>query len=252
MDNHLSSVKNSCRLLKTFLDSEKELGVSELSRQLKLSKGAVHKLLMTLESEGFIKRNPVNKQYSLGYTLLELGNKVLRNHNITDFAKPYLHNLASTTQELVSLCVREDHDAIYVYKIDSPHPIRFNVETFQRFPLYASSASRVILAFQDNSLIKSVLGGHIQMYTPYSMNSPSEIEERLEAIRKNGYETSSNLKNEGVTGVAAPIYESNGAVNASISIVGPSDRVLPMRDKFIENVLSTTRDLSAQLGYRGH
>lgn len=120
MDNHLSSVKNSCRLLKLFLDSEKEMGVSELSRQLQLSKGAVHKLLMTLESEGFIKQNPANKQYALGYTLLELGNKVIKNHNLADFTKPFLQRLAETTQELVCLCIRDQLDAIYVEKKSIP------------------------------------------------------------------------------------------------------------------------------------
>ncbi|KIL38380.1 transcriptional regulator [Gordoniibacillus kamchatkensis] len=251
MDNHLSSVKNSCRLLKTFLDSDKEMGVSELSRQLQLSKGAVHKLLMTLESEGFIKQNPANKQYSLGYTLLELGNKVLRNHDLSEFAKPFLRKLAESTNELVCLCVQDEFDAIYVDKIDSKYPIRFNVEAYRRFPLYATSAARVILAFQDDEVIDHILSGEIRTFTPYSLKDPAGIKERLHAIRQRGYEMSSNLRNEGVTGIAAPIRDANGAVNASISIIGPSDRVVPVYQNFIDQVLATTREISSQLGYRG-
>ncbi|MCY9670236.1 IclR family transcriptional regulator [Paenibacillus alginolyticus] len=252
MENHLSSVKNSSRLLKTFLDSHKEMGVSELSRQLGLSKGAVHKLLMTLESEGFIKQNPANKQYSLGYTLLELGNKVLRNHNLTDFSKPFLQKLAKTTEELVCLCVRDERDAIYVDKIeDSQHPIRFNVEAYRRFPLYATSASRAILAFQDHTFIEDILLGEIRTYTPYSLKEPEEIKELLKSIQQRGFEVSSNRRNVGVTGIAAPIFEASGAVNASISIIGPTDRVLPVLDTLIQQAVATTKEISAQLGYRG-
>ncbi|MFD0676121.1 MULTISPECIES: IclR family transcriptional regulator [unclassified Paenibacillus] len=251
MDNHLSSVKNSCRLLKLFLDSPKEMGVSELSRQLQLSKGAVHKLLMTLESEGFIKQNPANKQYSLGFTLLGLGNKVLKNHNLVDFAKPYLQKLADTTQELVCLCVRDGQEAIYIDRIDSIHPIRFNVEAYRRFPLYATSASRVILAYQDPSFIESIINTDIRTFTPYSLKEPEEIKERLQSIFTKGYEVSENMRNVGVMGIAAPLFDIDSTVTASISMIGPVDRVKPSLDSFVQHVTAIAQDLSVQLGYRG-
>lgn len=250
MDNYLSSVKNGCRLLKLFLDSDKEMGVSELSRQLQLSKGAVHKLLVTLESEGFIKQNPVNKQYALGYTLLELGNKVIQNHNLVDFTKPFLKQLAATSQELVCLCVRDGQEAIYVDKIDSLHPIRFNVDTYRRFPLYATSASRVMLAYQDEAFIESVLQDNIRTFTPYSLKEPAEVKQRLRNIQQQGFEISSNMRNVGVTGIAAPIYDADGSVNASISMIGPTDRVNPSLEAFVRLVTETTTDISFQLGYR--
>lgn len=250
MDNHLSSVKNSCKLMKVFLDSDKEMGVSELSRQLQLSKGAVHKLLITLESEGFIKQNPANKQYSLGYTLLELGNKVITNHNLTEFAKPFLQKLSDSTKEFVCLCVRDQYDAIYVDTIESKYPIRFNVDAFRRFPLYATSASRSILAFRDESFINQVLSEDIRTFTSYSMTTSDEIKQRLARIRENGYEVSSNMRNVGVTGIAAPIFDADGSVNAAISIIGPTDRVQPHREAFIQHVIETTGEISRQQGFR--
>lgn len=250
MEHHLSSVKNSSRLLKEFLDGPKELGVTELSRRLQLSKGAVHKLLATLESDGFISQNPSTKQYSLGFTLLELGTKVLRDHNLVDFAKPYLQQLAEKTKELACLCVVDGKDAIYVDKIDSQHPIRFNVDAFRRFPLYATSASRVMLAFRPEAFIDSVLADGIRTYTPHSMQSPDEIKERLAAIRNRGYEISTNLRNVGVTGMAAPIRDATGEIVASVSLIGPSDRVVPQQDAFLQQVLLTTRNISFGLGYR--
>lgn len=251
MDNHLSSVKNSCRLLKLFLDSQKEMGVSDLSRKLQLSKGAVHKLLVTLESEGFIMQNPANKQYSLGYTLLELGNKVLKNHNVAELARPFMKKLAETTQELVCLCVRDEYDAIYVEKIDSKHPIRFNVEAFRRFPLYATSAARAILAFRDDTFIANALQTDLHIFTPNSMKRPEDVLQRLDAIRANGYEYSSNMRNIGATGIAAPLFDADGSVNASISLIGPNDRMEPSHRQYIDLVLGTTMDISMQMGYRG-
>ncbi|GED68108.1 IclR family transcriptional regulator [Brevibacillus reuszeri] len=250
MDQVLSSVRNSCRLLKIFLDSPKELGVTELSKKLQLSKGAVHKLLSTLESEGFIRQNEKNKQYTLGYTLLELGTKVLTNHDIVDFSKPFLSRLVSRTNELAVLCVQDSKDAIYVAKEDSLHPIRFTVESFRRFPLYSTTAARVLLAFQPESFQDEILEEPLKSYTPHSYTSIEDIKGDLVAIKERGYEISSNRRNNGVTGIAAPIFDSTGHVTASISVIGPTDRVLPKKEEILQETLDTVREMSVQLGYR--
>lgn len=250
MDQVLSSVRNSCRLLKIFLDSPKELGVTELSKKLQLSKGAVHKLLSTLESEGFIRQNEKNKQYTLGYTLLELGTKVLTNHDIVDFSKPFLSELVSRTNELAVLCVQDSKDAIYVAKEDSLHPIRFTVESFRRFPLYSTTAARVLLAYQPETFQDEILEEPLKNYTPHSYTSVADIKKDLAAIKERGYELSSNRRNNGVTGIAAPIFDSTGHVTASISVIGPTDRVIPKKEEILQETLNTVREMSAQLGYR--
>lgn len=251
MDQVLSSVRNSCRLLKIFLDSPKELGVTELSKMLEMSKGAVHKLLSTLESEGFIRQNEKTKQYTLGYTLLELGTKVLKNHDIVDFSMPYLNRLVSRTNELVVLCVKDARDAIYVAKVDSPHPIRFTVESFRRFPLYSTTAARVLLAYQPKEFQDEILEeATLKTYTPFSYSSVESLKEDLAVIKSRGYEISSNRRNKGVTGIAAPIFDAAGQVTASISVIGPSDRVLPQQEDLLHETLETVQEMSVQLGYR--
>ncbi|RXT08956.1 IclR family transcriptional regulator [Ammoniphilus sp. CFH 90114] len=251
MDNYLSSVKNACTLLKLFLNSSKEFGVTEISKKLNMSKGAVHKLLITLESEGFIRQNPKNKQYSLGYTLLELGNRVLKNHDMVDFSKPYLRQLADSTKELVCLCILDGKDAIYIDKVDSPHPVRFNVDIYRRFPLYSTSAARSILAFQSEELIEEVLSQEMKTFTPYSVKAADEMKQRLNNIRQNGYEFSSNMRNVGVTGIAAPIRDANEEVFAALSIIGPSERMEENIQKWINFVMDTAQTISNDLGSRG-
>ncbi|MGD8190611.1 IclR family transcriptional regulator [Brevibacillus ginsengisoli] len=251
MDNVLSSVRNSARLLKVFLDdSRKELGVTELSKKLQLSKGAVHKILTTLEQEGFIRKNEHTKQYTLGYTLLELGNKVIQNHDIVEFGQTYMSDLAARTSELVALCILDKKDAIYVAKIESQHPIRFNVEIFRRFPPYATSASRVILAHQTENYQDEVMRGTLKTYTPYSYTAPEEVKSHLAQIRRQGYEISANRRNVGVTGIAAPIFDASGQVVASISVIGPSDRIQPQQETILQQILATVQNMSADLGYR--
>ncbi|MFL1674405.1 IclR family transcriptional regulator [Paenibacillus dendritiformis] len=249
MEHYLTSVQKCCTLLKLFLHGGKEWGVTELSRELKWSKGAVHKMLSTLESEGFIKQNPRTKQYSLGYTLLELGNKVKNDDDVVGFARPYLQQLADATKESVCLCIRDHMDAIYVDKLDSPLPIRFIIDAYRRFPLYATSASRVILAYGPETLQEAVLSESMTAFTSHSITEPEQLRLRLEQIRSRGYEISSNMRNIGVTGIAAPIFQSDGSVLASISLIGPSERMEQHAERWLALVLQTTQDMSRLNGY---
>ncbi|AYK07613.1 IclR family transcriptional regulator [Brevibacillus laterosporus] len=249
MDNFLSSVKKSCHLMQLFLDSPRELGVTEISKKLAMSKSAAHKLLTTLESEGFIRQNQKTKQYALGYTLLELGSKVLRDHNTVEYTKPHLVELAGQTKELVCLCIMDGKDAIYVDKIDSEYPIRFTVDAYRRFPLYATSSARCLLAYQSETFIDEVLASGLKAYTPQSLTSTEEMKQRLTTIRRNGYEVSSNLRNVGVTVIAAPIFDATGQAIASISLIGPSERMLLHMNDFQQKVLRTVSQLSLGLGY---
>lgn len=86
-------------------------------------------------------------------------------------------------------------------------------------------------------------------FTEHSMKSVKELRERISRIEDQGYEISSNMRNVGVTGIAAPIYDSEGQVNASISLVGPSDRIDQHKEDWIQEVLQAAADISNLVGY---
>lgn len=99
--------------------------------------------------------------------------------------------------------------------------------------------------------IDDILSRGIKTYTPYSLSSPEQIKARLADIRAQGYEISANMRNIGVTGIAAPIFNADGKVEASISVMGPTDRMEPMKEEWVRLVVQITREISAGIGYRG-
>src|SRR5256885_13591751 len=61
----LSSVATAIRLLKAFSEDEVEIGISALARRLGLAKSTVHRLAVTLGSEGLLEQNRDNGKYQL-------------------------------------------------------------------------------------------------------------------------------------------------------------------------------------------
>ena len=64
----IQTVSNALRMLESFYKHE-ELGVSELSRRLRLHKNNVFRLLATLEEHGYIEQSTENRAIPLGDSL---------------------------------------------------------------------------------------------------------------------------------------------------------------------------------------
>src|SRR5262249_23080658 len=80
--NRLSSVATAIRLLKAFSEEEEELGVSALALKLGVAKSTVHRLAVTLVSEGLLEQDPKTERYRLGIGLFGLGTLVRRRMNL--------------------------------------------------------------------------------------------------------------------------------------------------------------------------
>src|SRR4051794_14025569 len=74
-------------------------GVTELSDQLRLHKSTTHRLLMVLESSGYVERDGVTGKYRLGRRIMQLGLAALSKIDIHEIAKPHLRALVADTGE---------------------------------------------------------------------------------------------------------------------------------------------------------
>jgi DNA-binding IclR family transcriptional regulator len=68
----IQSVSHALDVLEV-LPGRRQLGVTELSKRLKLHKNNVFRLLATLESRGYIEQNRATENYRLGVRCLQLG-----------------------------------------------------------------------------------------------------------------------------------------------------------------------------------
>src|SRR5687768_15571001 len=106
----LSSVATAMALLKAFTADEVEIGVSSLAKRLGVAKSTVHRLAVTLVSEGMLEQNPDTEKYRLGIALFGLGALVRRRMDVSTQARPHLFRLHETTGETVHLAILDRTD----------------------------------------------------------------------------------------------------------------------------------------------
>src|SRR5919108_3540610 len=92
----IQAVDHALDLLEQFHEDVDELGVTELSKRLKLHKNNVFRLLATLESRGYIEQNRVTENYRLGLRWLQLGQTFIHQMGFLTQAKATLLDLAKS------------------------------------------------------------------------------------------------------------------------------------------------------------
>ena len=88
--------------------------------------------------------------------------------------------------------------------------------------------------------------------TANTISEPAELRRHLQRVRKNGYAFDLEEHEAHIRCVAAPIWDPNGAVNASLSLTAPVVRMgLPRLRQLAPLLQEAGLRISRELGYQG-
>ncbi len=230
--------------------SEEPRGVTELARELGVTKSNAHRLLQALVHRGFA-RNVEHGRYALTLKIWELGANVLARVDVKKAAAPFLQHLVDETGESVHLSVLVEGDVVYLDKIDSPHPVRAYSQIGKRAPAYAVATGKALLAFQPDDDLPRLIGA-MERFTAHTAADMDELRKELARVRHLGYAVNRGEWREGVCGLAAPIRDASGAVAASVGISGPASRLPPgVLRNHARVVIDVAASISRALGFSG-
>jgi len=247
----LSSVATAIRLLKAFSEDEVEIGISALARRLSLAKSTVHRLAVTLVSEGLLEQDRENGKYQLGIALFRLGALVRRRMNVSNEARPYLYELREKINESVHLAILDETEIMYVYNLEGTHAIRMRSDIGVRKPAYCTAEGQAILAFAPDDVVERVIAAGLTARTPKTITNAEKFLRELAAIRNRGCAIEDEESEIGMISIAAPIRDDSGDVVAAVGIAGPVTRLSKKSIAAVApHVVATADQVSARLGYR--
>jgi IclR family transcriptional regulator, KDG regulon repressor len=227
------------------------LSLAKLSDRLKLPKTSVFSLLKALEGGGYLRGH--DGRYTLGDQALKLGARIGQARSFPKCARPVLEWLARETEETILLGVlsEEGHEITYVDVIESEKPLRFAVRVGNRRPLYCTAAGKVMLTFLPTSFRTKYLANTKFVKFTYDTSSKEELIAMFPEIRRRGVVVDANGIIDGASGIASPCFDQDGLVTCSITIAGPTVRMLETRERIEQLALKGAEQLSEILGYRG-
>jgi DNA-binding IclR family transcriptional regulator len=239
-------------VLLKFLNGADALGVSELARDMGVSKAVVHRALKTLSTRDLVQFDAASRQYRLGAGAAALGVRALRDSDLRSSSTPHLGRLHEHTGETVTLSGLIPGGRVYLDQIVSSHEIAMSVEMGRRFPLHAGSSSKCMLAFMSAREVQRILAEPLAALTPVTIVDPAALLQQLELIRQRGFAVSDGERQRDAGSVAAPIFGLVGTVVGAVSVCGPKFRV---NDEFVREiapqVVEAADSISHSLGFPG-
>src|SRR5690606_18001998 len=115
--------------------------------------------------------------------------------------KSILDELTKISNESSNIGILDEKELVYIYRSQSPNPIRIKSHIGKRFPAYCTASGQLLLAHSSVDIEELDL----IPYTNKTITSHSELINKLEQIKKLGYAITINELHAGVTAVAAPI-----------------------------------------------
>ena len=246
----IQSVQRAVVILRSFTEVEPELGVSELSRRLDLHKSTVSRMLATLQAEGLIDQNSETGKYRLGLGLISLAGVALGRLNARAAAQPYLADLVTISQETVNVTVLDGRECVNIERAASPQPIQYIGWIGRRSPLHCTASGKLFLAHMSIEERTAVLPNPLTVYTEKTVTDSFQLTRQLNQICQQNYAIVHEEYETDFSSVAAPIYNHQGSLLATISISGPSYRLSDtIFQEYLPQLLETCQTISAELGF---
>ncbi len=246
----IQSVAHAIDVLEQFNGETDELGVTELSKRLKLHKNNVFRLLATLEARGYIEQNKATENYRLGLRCLHLGQTFLDQLGLLRQARPVMDTLSRKCRETVVLGLLRKTEVVLLHAVEADQPVRVVTLLGSPLPLHCTAVGKAHLAFDLADRAEGGLPDSLPRHTERTITKRTELVAELKRTVERGYALEAGEYLADLAAIAVPIRDYTRAVVGSLAIVAPEYRLTPERiDKEIaQATIRAGRELSTRLG----
>lgn len=183
------------------------------------------RIVSTLAKVRFVDQNPTTKKYALGPAITRLATYASDLTILRNVAIPILTELRNRTGETSHLYVRRGAYREHVCFVECSQELRTSGTVGDRVPIHAGSASRVLWAFDSDQDIRTFLDAlALAPVTANTVIDKVQLLKEADKIRKQRFASSFGERNPSIGSVAAPVFDQDQKVVASVSVSMPGVR----------------------------
>lgn len=244
----VQSLDRGLAVIRAFGPDRERLSLSEVARATGLTRAAARRFLLTLVKLGYVRSD--GRAFSLRPRVLELGYAYLSGLALPEVAEPHLEELSARLHESTSISVLDGDHIVYVARVATKRIMTVAISVGTRFPAYAASMGRVLLAgLSESDLERYLAEAKFEAFTQNTVTNPDQLREIIGEVRRQGYSIVDQELEEGLRALAAPIRDSSGAVTAAINVSAHASRHSrdTMRSELLPALLETAAQIEADL-----
>ncbi|GLY06793.1 MULTISPECIES: IclR family transcriptional regulator C-terminal domain-containing protein [Actinoplanes] len=245
---YVQSLERGLAVIRAFDATHRELTLSDVARSCGLTRAAARRFLLTLTDLGYVRTD--GRLFSLTPRVLELGYAFLSGLTLPEVAEPHLEHLVAEVHESSSVSVLDGDDIVYVARVPTSRIMTVTINVGTRFPAYATSMGRVLLAaLPETGLTAYLRRAHLRQLTDRTLCSPAALRAEIARIRIQGYAVVDQELEEGLRAVAVPIRDRTGATVGAVNISVHAARTTldDVRDRLLPPLRAAAAAIEADL-----
>ena len=234
-------------ILEAFDAANPDMTLSEVARRVGLTPAAARRSLLTLEALGYIGRK--DKRFHLRPKLLSLGSAFYFTARIDEILQEDLRNIVDRFGDASSVGTLDGEDVIYVAHYSVQRARRAAAVAGARYPVYATSMGRVLLAGRSDDEIDTYLGSYEPVkLTSKTCTNAKALRAEIMIARRDGYATTVDQLDYGITALAVPIRDADGATVAALNTSGYTGMVTP--EQLAEERLPVLQEAASHIAHQ--
>jgi IclR family pca regulon transcriptional regulator len=235
------------------LDSPEPMTLSDVARKSELSRATARRLVLTLEQLGYVQQS--GGRFALTPRVLELGFAYLSALGLPEVAQPHLERLVEQVRESSSISVLDGESVVYVARVPTRRIMNVMISVGTRFPAYATSMGRVLLAGLEAPQRAQLLDQiELRSLAHDTVTTRAQLEAELDRVGEQGYAIVDQELESGLRSVAAPIRDRRNRVIAAVNLAVQAARmsVEEISQTLLRPLLSTAAAIERDLGGPPH
>lgn len=253
-DQYVQSLARGLAVIRAFDTDHPLMTLTEVAARTDLTRATARRFLHTLVELGYVRTD--GKTFALTAKVLQLGYAYLSGLSLPQLAQPHLEELSLKLGESTSAAVLDGTDIAYIARVTTRRIMNVGITVGTRFPAYATSMGRVLLAALPPAELKAYLAvAEIKPLTPRALGTVPELLAGLEKVRAQGWCLLDQELELGLMSVAAPVHDGPKVVAAvNVSLQAQSVAAQPDPDAYLasvaQEIVATAKLISADLTAR--
>lgn len=248
----VESLARGLAVLTVFGPGRAELNLTDIAAATGLARATARRALITLEHLGYVASR--GRGFWLTPRVLALGFPPLSHLTLPEIATPHMRALSAELHDSVSLTVLDGDDIRYTARIATSRVMSVNISVGTRFPAFATSMGRVLLAGLAPAERAAFLArADLAPLTPRTVTGADRLGALLDDVRHRGHAVVDGELEEGLRSVAVPVRDLAGQVVAAVNVATHSSRrdLARVTDEVLPALLATASRIEADLHVAG-
>ncbi|MEJ0028601.1 MAG: IclR family transcriptional regulator C-terminal domain-containing protein [Rhizomicrobium sp.] len=221
---YLSTLERGLSVLRAFGRDNPQMTLSEVAEITKLSPAAARRCLNTLVKLGYVAKH--HRHFLLRPEVMSFASAYLDSMSLGELVRPHLQAVRDETGDSSSLAVLSGSDILYLVHVSTNRMVRLAAGIGTRYPAYATSLGRAMLAFEHEDVRNHYLDtGTFTPFTEHTVTSRAELRKLFAEVRRSGYSATQDELDYGLISIAVPILDAAGRSLAAINCSTSTSRV---------------------------